>query len=370
MLNLLIYSYFFILHSYSVSRLSLPPKMGQRDNKKRKAQESPEKDSPASDQVKKISDRTIKRVEDLKVLMAEAEAAKVTKDMKEVFVKYLKSTIKHEEDANTELSDLMQTVIKLEKKAGAAEEKAAKADDKVKEIEKVRETVEIKASRKDMAAKMEYATTQVKVMDLDFERSLEEQKEMVRVAKLRLTAKIKKDDQPKFTELVSKAGVAVLARKTAKRKARESGEDIWTAPVVMTIPEKSERWEMEDLLRRNKIFPTFHWPKDFLDPLKKMREELKKKVDEEESYIRIRPAFSDGKWKIRADAKPKGGNAKFTHAASWEMPPADESTRNKVKNWFKPSWADVVSGRARLLSQAPSTVADGGDCESEMEEET
>ena len=344
--------------------------MGQRENKKRKAQESPEKDSPAADQVKKISDCTSRRIEDLKSLLAETEAAKQVKEVKDVFAKFLKSTIKHEEVVNTELSDLLQMVVTLEKRASAAEQKAVKADVKVKEIEKVRETVEIKASRKEMAAKMEYASTQVKVMDLDFERSIDEQKEMVKVAKLRLTAKVKAEDQPKFTDLVKKAGVHVLARKTAKRKARESGEDIWTAPVVLTIPEKNERWEMEDLLRRNKIFPTFHWPKDFLDPLKKMREELKKKVDEDSNYIRIRPAYSDGKWKIRADSRPKEGYAKFAHLASWEMPPAEEATRNKVKNWFVPSWADVASGRARIHSQAPSAVAAESEDESDMEEET
>ena len=342
--------------------------MGQ--SKKRKAQESPEKDSPASDQVKKISDRTTGRVADLKSLLSEAEGAKQVKDVKDVLVKYLKSSIKYEEAVNTELSDLMHVVVKLEKKAVSAEQKAANADVKVKEIEKVRETVEIKASQKEMAAKMEQATHQVKVMDVDFERNIEEQKEMVRVAKLRLTAKVKAEDQPKFTELVSKAGVQVLARKTAKRKARDSGEEIWTAPVVMTIPERNERWEMENLLRRNKIFPSFHWPKDFLGPLKQMREELKKKIDEEDTYIRIRPAFSDGKWKIRAESKPKEGNAKFAHAASWEMPPVDENTRNKVKNWFVPSWADVVSGRGRLHSQAPAMAAEGSDSESDMEEET
>ena len=205
---------------------------------------------------------------------------------------------------------------------------------------------------------------------LDFEREVEEQKELVKVAKLRLTAKVKAEDQPKFTEIIRKAGVHVLARKTAKRKSRATNEDIWTAPVVMTIPEKNERWEMEDLLRRNRIYPTFHWPKDFLDPLKKMREELKKKVNEDENYIRIRPSDKDGKWRIRADYKPKEGNARFSHAASWEMPPVDESVRNKVKNWFVPSWADVVSGRARLHSQAPTGAADGSDSESDMEEET
>ena len=340
------------------------------ERKKRKAQETPEKESPAADIIKKISDCTASRVSDLQTLMGEVESAKQVKDLKDVLVKHIKASIKHEEMIGNHLSDGFQIITKLEKKAAEAGTKAEAAGVKVKEIEKVRESIEIKASRKEMAEKMEIATTQVKVMDLDFDKNVEDQKELVRVAKVRLTAKVKADDQPKFADLIKKAEVHVLARRTTKRKARATGEDIWTAPVVMTMPVKNERWEMEDILRKNKIYPTFHWPKDFLDPLKKMKEELKKKVDEDKNYIRIRPVFSDGKWKIRADSKPKEGNDKFTHAASWEMPPADEATRNKVKNWHKPSWADVASGRARLASRAHSVAAPGSDDESEGEMET
>ena len=340
------------------------------DRKKRKAQETPEKESPAADLIKKISDCTTNRVSDLKTLMGEAESAKQVKDLKDIMVKYIKSSIKHEEVMGNHLSDVFQVVTKLEKKTVAAEVKAEAADVKVKEIEKVRETIEIKSSRKEMAQKMELAVSQVKIMDLDFDKSVEDQKEMVRIAKTRLTAKVNASDQPKFTDLIKKAEVHVLARKTAKRKARATGEDIWTAPVVMTMPVKNERWEMEDILRKNKIYPTFHWPKDFLEPLKKMKEELKSKIDEESNFIRIRPTLSDGKWKIRADSRPKEGNEKFSHAASWEMPPADEAVRSKVKNWHKPSWADVVRGRNRLASRAPSVAPHEGEDESEGEMET
>ena len=175
------------------------------ERKKRKAQETPEKDSPAADLIQKISERTQGRINDLKTLMGEAEAAKQVKDLKDVLVKYIKATVKHEEDTSNQLSDVFQMVSKLEKKTKAAEVKAEAADVMVKEIERARETVEIKASRREMAQKMEFATTQVKVMDLDFDKSIDEQKEMVRVAKVRLTAKMKPDDQPKFGELIKKA---------------------------------------------------------------------------------------------------------------------------------------------------------------------
>jgi hypothetical protein len=43
--------------------------------------------------------------------------------------------------------------------------------------------------------------------------------------------------------------------------------------VVLTIQERGARWEMEDVLRKSKMFPTFHWPKEFLEPMKKINED-------------------------------------------------------------------------------------------------
>jgi hypothetical protein len=56
------------------------------------------------------------------------------------------------------------------------------------------------------------------------------------------------------------------------------------------------------------MFPTFHWPKEFLEPMKKIKEELKKGgVDDNTHYTRIRRELKDSKWRIRADTKPKSG---------------------------------------------------------------
>ncbi len=74
---------------------------------------------------------------------------------------------------------------------------------------------------------------------------------------------------------------------------------------------------MEDLLRRSKIYPTFHWPKEFLAPMKKMREELIKQVDEEIHYVRMRrPMQSDGKLRICEEENPKEGPRRFVHKAT------------------------------------------------------
>jgi hypothetical protein len=139
--------------------------------------------------------------------------------------------------------------------------------------------------------------------------------------------------------------VQVLARQTTKRKNFNGDSEIWTAPVVLTIQERAARWDMEDVLRKSKMFPTFHWPKEFLEPMKKLKEELKNGgVDDSTHYTRIRPELKDGKWRIRADTKPKSGEGKFTLRATWPIMAADSNIRESEKEWSKPTWAQVVSG--------------------------
>jgi hypothetical protein len=79
--------------------------------------------------------------------------------------------------------------------------------------------------------------------------------------------------------------------------------------------------------------------------MKKIKEELKKGgVDDNTHYTRIRPEMKDGKWRIRADTKPKSGEGKFTLRATWPIMAADTSIRESDKDWAKPTWAQVASG--------------------------
>ena len=262
------------------------------------------------------------------------------------------------------VSDLCKKVQELEDKLGRADEKVNDQQEKLVEIERYRETNVVRASRLEMAAKLEVATTQVKLLDVDFDAHTTDQKELVQVAKAKLKDRVKSTDQDRYQELVQKAVVQVLARQTTKRKARDDGRDIWTAPIVLTMQEKHARWEMEDLLRRSKVYPTFHWPKEFLGPMKEMRDVLKTKVDESTTYVRMRPVLTEGKWRIRADVKPKEGMGKFVHKATWEVPPVDSDVRERVPRWAEPiSWANVVAGVKNAAAPLPPTEGGGGEGE-------
>jgi hypothetical protein len=91
--------------------------------------------------------------------------------------------------------------------------------------------------------------------------------------------------------------------------------------------------------------------------MKRLKEELKRGgVDDNTHYTRIRPELKDGKWRIRADTKPKTGEGKFTLKATWPIMAGDSSIRESEKEWSKPTWAQVASGARKAGSTVKGSV--------------
>ena len=337
-------------------------------NKRKTPGSSPYKGT-ASTIMEDLGHSTEEYVKNLKAGIATLEVAGGWKQLQTALVNVFKDTVTPfaEKQANL-LSDLCKKVNDLEEEKDELVAKEMKVRERIGEFEQARDAIQVKASRQEMAAKMETAVTMVKILDLDFEREIDDHKELVKEAKEKLKEKVRSDYAGKYDELIKKAVTQVLAKKTTKRTNRE-GVNIWTAPVVLTIQERAARWEMEDVLRKSKIYPTFHWPKEFLEPLKLLKDEIKRGgVSEATHYIRVRPAQVDNKWRIRADMRPKEGNARFVHCATWEMPPLDEDNRLRAGSWFRPisaSWAQVARGARPSVSAAPPPA--GGASEGDMD---
>jgi hypothetical protein len=289
---------------------------------------------------------------------AEKMSVKSVKDLKEGMEKMFSSVLIPylEKNANT-MTGLISEISRLEEALEVSEAKEEESVNRIAELEKLRETSEVKLSKAEMGKKMEVAQTQVKLLDIDFGKCIDDPKELNKAAKEAIAAKIRSDEKEKYDNLVKNAVVQVLARQTTKRKNFNGDSEIWTAPVVLTIQERAARWDMEDVLRKSKMFPTFHWPKEFLEPMKRLKEELKRGgVDDNTHYTRIRPELKDGKWRIRADTKPKTGEGKFTLKATWPIMAADSSIRESEKEWSKPTWAQVASGARKAGSTVKGSV--------------
>jgi hypothetical protein len=77
---------------------------------------------------------------------------------------------------------------------------------------------------------------------------------------------IRSDESAKHDQLIRHSVVQVLDRRITKRKNSSGDNEIWTAPVVLTIPERTTGWNAEEVLRKSKVFPTFHaGPRSFLN---------------------------------------------------------------------------------------------------------
>jgi hypothetical protein len=206
----------------------------------------------------------------------------------------------------------------------------------VKEVAKAKDKVEIKASAKEMEDKLRTSISQFKVMDIDMGKETEDRKEIVNLGLAEIKKKIRQDHVKEFEELVKDVDVAPLTRKTFKG----TGKNYFSAPLLFTVQDKAKRWKLEDMLRGSKIYPGFHWPQEMINPVKEYRRILREegRINEDSTYIRIRPVERDGRLKIRADIKDKNSTGRFVPRAAWGIPPIDPEVRNKARDLLTPDW--------------------------------
>jgi hypothetical protein len=159
-------------------------------------------------------------------------------------------------------------------------------------------------------------------MNLDFGGAYTDRKELHEAARKAMEAKVRTDLRAEYDSKIKQAAMKVLAAKPIKRQT-ETGE-IWTAPVLVTIEDRDSRWQVEDMLRKSKVFPSFHWPREMVDNVKAYRQVINKlEFTDDEYFVRIRPDQRDGVWRIKADAKSKvdDGYGKFFPVAAFDLPP-------------------------------------------------
>jgi hypothetical protein len=187
-----------------------------------------------------------------------------------------------------------------------------------------------------MEDKLRTSISQFKVMDIDMGKETEDRKEIVNLGLAEIKKKIRQDHVKEFEELVKDVEVAPLTRKTFKG----TGKNYFSAPLLFTVQDKAKRWKLEDMLTGSKIYPGFHWPQEMINPVKEYRRILREegRVNEDSTYIRIRPVERDGRLRIRADVKDKTSTGHFVPRASWGIPPIDPEVRNKARDLLIPDW--------------------------------
>ena len=204
------------------------------------------------------------------------------------------------------------------------EEKAKETEVKVEAASNARERQRRKESVAVMKDKIRQADRQIKIMDIDFARPLNNRRDIVE----RTIGYMKEDvilsDRKRFDILINRTRLVVLGRETSQ--TMHQGERIHTVPVLLECRNESDKMELEDILRNCQWFNTFHWPVECMPFVKEVREEVRRMGYEDEShYVRIRPETRDGVLQIRGDVKDKREGAKFRTMAIWDVPPIDRN---------------------------------------------
>jgi len=130
---------------------------------------------------------------------------------------------------------------------------------------------------------------------------------------------VKKREAGQLDRILKMTRVVVLGKRTEGK--REGGETIQSVPILLQCQDRKDAQELKGMLKEAGYFPTIHWPKEMMDFIKGVREEVRSRgVTEQGSWIRIRPVEEEGRVRIWMDTKPKKGG-RFRLEGVWVCPP-------------------------------------------------
>jgi hypothetical protein len=331
------------------SNKNAPPILHARGTSAKRAREdtpSPQKEAVGKDWHGIIDKDTEWAKEKIKAATKEFKTDKIVslgESVKDFLNKTLVSIIERQASTN---SDLATEVIRLTGINNSLTRQLEKQGEDLAGVKMCKERVEVKTSKKDMEDKIKVAATQVKISDLDLGKEMTDRKEITSAAKEAINIKVRPDLRKDFEDRIRHATMKVVSSRTFKRECE--GKQVWTAPVLISVPDRENRWAIENCLRSRKMHPGFHWPREMVDNVKVFRKVIKDMgYPNNAFYIRIRPEDRDGTWKIRADVKPKEGqDVRFVSVASFDIPPMDENLKKFVPDWAKPTWVRKTGGRS------------------------
>ena len=210
-----------------------------------------------------------------------------------------------------------------------------------------------KESRRVMEDKLKNSMAQVKVLDIDFGRIMEDRMEISHMAVELIRESVRNDELKCYDDTMNRSRVSVLGKATVRRTV--NGVGIFTVPILITCRDRDDKWDLEAIIRRAGYFPAFHWPEAMLDWVKEARREVVSLgYSEATNYIRIRPEIYQGKLQLRGDVKPKSGG-QFRIKAAWDAPPADSALWALIPNLAKPRIVGTVSTDRRQSSGGMET---------------
>jgi len=245
------------------------------------------------------------------------------------------------QDLEAEMDRIKQESSKREGMDEMTDVRLAKFEDKVKTLEaKVDRVTELKGESKvteevkAMEAKVKEAMRAVKVVNINIRQDTEDKATIVRKALEEIRRHTRKEEIGFLNGILRRTRVIVLGRRT--EGMQERGRTGYTVPILFQCQERKEGQELERILKTAGYFTTFHWPREVMEFIRKIKEEARKIGNTNpESYFRIRPEEREGSIRIKVDAKPKVGG-RYTMKGIWVCPPLNHVLWSNVEGLYTP----------------------------------
>jgi len=263
-----------------------------------------------------------------------------------------------EKKAVVGLSEVKEKVKEVEKRIEGAE----KVESRVKELEeKVVEEKEqngkvgrlegyivklrLKEREKEMEGKVRTAMCGVKVGNFNIGQETDNKVLIVRKVLGEVRKAAKKEEAEQLDRVLRRTRVVVLGKRTEVRQ--EGGETIQSVPILLQCQDRKDAQELEGMLKGAGYFPTLHWPKEMMEFIKGVREEVRRRgVTEQDNWIRIRPEEEEGRVRIRVDTKSKAGG-RFRLEGVWACPPLGQVLWESIEGLYTPLYVGEGSGGIR-----------------------
>jgi hypothetical protein len=240
------------------------------------------------------------------------------------------------EQGNNEMARIAGSLLELER---------GEEDYRKEEAERTRQRQKVvmaKESEKEMEGKLGVAMEELKILDLDFGKVIDQREEIVKRALEKVKENMRLQDRKEWDWSVSRSRIYVLGKQTKEKEFE--GKKIFTVPILIKCGSVGDKERMERLVRNAGIRVSVHWPKEMLGYVKGIREKMEGMGHGgREEFVRVRPVRQEGILLIRADVRKKEGG-KFRWVADWKCPPLNKELWALADDIMRPGWVAVDVG--------------------------
>jgi DNA-binding transcriptional MerR regulator len=223
--------------------------------------------------------------------------------------------------------------VKINCRVTRAEVDLKEVKEKIEQLREDTVRAEVIRSERDMEEKVKAACCSIKVSEMRFHRAMDDKREMVKEVISNFKQDVFSEDWERYECIMRKTRIVILGRRTETRTER--GNTYYTVPVLLEVGNRWQAEELGEIIRRAGYFIGFQWPREAMDFIGGVRDEVRAMGFGENNYfVRVRPEVRGEQVEIGAEVKNKSGG-KWQMKGYWKCPPLDRKLWEMINNVYK-----------------------------------